>query len=156
MLPKFSVWLLMQLKEKKKNPNKMPAPLVNIPWKAVCASCDSGQSCGRWDWKGRNEMEMNISRVTLQRVVIDSNWCGRSRTTLHRRTEIAGMLQVLNKCRRVKGSAVTRAGVTQREGATESGRPHYQTKPTGHKIEIHSHRFTGSKKTGRTEGTGSC
>lgn len=71
---------------------------------------------------------MNISTVTVQEAVIDSTWCGHSRP-LRNRTEIAGVLHVLNKCRRVKGSAVTGAGMRQREGATKSGRGSV----TGHK-----------------------
>lgn len=53
---------------------------------------------------------MNVSTVTVQEVVIDSGWCGHSRP-LQNRTEIASVLPVLNKCRRVKGSAVTGAGI---------------------------------------------
>lgn len=76
-------------------------------------------------------MEMNISTVTVQEAMIDSTWCGHSKP-LQNRTEIASMLQVLNKCRRVKGSAVTRAGMRQREGATESGQGSItRLKPTG-------------------------
>lgn len=64
---------------------------------------------------------MNISTVTVQIAEIDSTWCGHSRP-LQNRTEIASKLQVLNTCRWVKGSAVTGAGMRQREGANERGR----------------------------------
>lgn len=64
---------------------------------------------------------MNISTMTVQEAVIDSTWCGYSKP-LQNRTEIASELQVRNRCRRVKGSAVTGAGMRQRRGATESGR----------------------------------
>lgn len=60
---------------------------------------------------------MSISTVNVQEAVIDSTWCGHSRP-LQNRTEIAGMLQVLNRCRRVKGSAVSRVGMRRREGAS--------------------------------------
>lgn len=64
---------------------------------------------------------MNITTMTLQEAMIDSAWC-RDSGPLQSRTEIADMLLVLNKCRRVKGSAVTGAGMRQGERATESGR----------------------------------
>lgn len=99
---------------------------------------------------------MNISTVTVQEAVIDSTWCGHSRP-LQNRTEIADMLRVLNKCRRVKGSAVTRARTRQREGASEIGRGSItRHKPKGTQTETHSQRLKENKKTGRSEGTGSC
>lgn len=93
---------------------------------------------------------MNIGTVTVQEAMIDSTWCGRSRP-LQNRTEIADMLRGLNKCRRVKGSAVARAGARQREGATESGRS------TTARQEIRPkniQRLKGNKKTGRPEELG--
>lgn len=49
--------------------------------------------------------------------MIDSAWCGHG-GPLQYGTEIAGVLQVLNKIRSVQGSAVSGAGRSQKEGAT--------------------------------------
>lgn len=78
-----------------------------------------------------------------------------SSRTLQNRTEIASKQQVLNKCRRVKGSAVTGVRMRQREGATESGRGSItRHKPTGNRTEqIHKYwkkirRQAGQKELG--------
>lgn len=80
-------------------------------------------------------METDNSPVTVQDAVIDSTWCGHDRP-LQSRTEIADMVQVLNNCRRVKGSAVTGAEMRQRERERERLCAAEAAKPDSKQVEI--------------------
>lgn len=88
--------------------------------------------------------------MTLQEAMIDSTWCRHSKGHSGNWTEIAAVLRVLNKCGRVKGSAVTRVGMKLREGATESGRC------TTARREIRPEHMRANKKTGRSKERGNC
>lgn len=110
----------ISMRGKKKSESKQTAKqikgnlLVNIPWKVLSRPVTQVKAV--WTvqmkgkrWNGAGYQQHSDFAVSA---MIDSTWCGHSRP-LQSRTEIAGMLQVLNKCRRVKGSAVTGAGKRQ-------------------------------------------
>ncbi len=95
--------------------------LVDIPWKpsvipvtqVKAADANNERKEVKWRWDQHHDSARGRDWLDLM--------CRHSRP-LQNRTEIASMLKVRNKCRRVTRSAVTRAGMRQREGATERGR----------------------------------